>query len=356
MNSPLEHREVRLRGLPVHRLARVHRGGAVAVEASRGLRGFPRLLRRLQSLWLIAAVFVPVDAVAQSRAADSVTVVGMRVEPDTVTVGDRFRAAVFVRAPGGSKVALVVPPAGDGAYQTVGEVRSYPPDSAGVQRAVATMIVWVTDPASTARAEARVTLPGGAARTIPISLPLPFVRAVLPPDSAQPRPPRDIVETPRRDWRWAWIAAGVLAALALLASWLWRRRRHPAVAPPADPREHALAELDRLRASGQAERDVEAFAAGTSAVLRDFVAAEDPELGPDLTTEELLDRLMRTGARPEDVASIERALRHADLAKFARRAPSTAGALEDWAAARRWIEGFHRPASADAPALAGAGR
>ncbi len=298
---------------------------------------------------------VAVDASAQTRtqgrapSADSVVVVGMRVEPDTVTVGDRFRAAVFVRAPAGSQVSLVVPAAADGAYQQIGESRAYPPDSAGVLRAVATVVLWITDPAANARAEARVTLPGGAARTIPIQLPLPFVRAVLPADSTQPRPPKDIVTTPRRDWTWAWIVAGVLVALALLAFWLWRRRRHPRIAPPVDPREHALAELDRLRASGVLERDVEAFTAETSAILRAFAATADPQLGADLTTSELLDRLIATGARAADVDALERALTQADLAKFARRPPPPARALQDWEAARRWIADFHRPASADSP-------
>ena len=295
------------------------------------------------------------EAAAQGRAADSVVVVGMRVEPDTVSVGDRFRAAVFVRAPAGSRVTLAVPPAVDGAYQAVGEARAYPPDSAGLYRSVATMVLWVTDPTTaSARAEARVTLPDGGARTIPLQVPLPFVRAVLPADSAQPRPPRDILETPRRDWTWAWIAAGVLVALALLAFWLWRHHR-PRAAPPADPREHALAELDRLRASGVLERDVEAFAAGTSAILRAFAAAADPQLGADLTTSELLDRLVATGARAEDVDAIERALTQADLAKFARRPPPSARAAQDWEAARRWIEGFRSPASSELE-LTAAGR
>jgi hypothetical protein len=302
---------------------------------------------------LLAILLGAGDAGAQARTADSVAVVGMRVEPDTVTVGDRFRAAVFVRAPEGSRVALAVAPAADGAYQPVGEARAYPPDSAGVHRAVATMVVWVTDPPATARAEARVTLPGGAVRTFPIQLPLPFVRATLPADSAQPRPPKDIVETPRRDWTWAYALAAVLAALALLAWWL-RRRRRPRIAPPADPRGHALAELDRLRASGLLETDVEAFAAGTSAVVRAFAATADPRLGPDLTTSELLDRLIESGARGEDVDAIERALTQADLAKFARRPPHPDRALQDWEASRRWVEGFRSPASTEAePARAG---
>ncbi|HEX6040972.1 DUF4381 family protein [Longimicrobium sp.] len=311
------------------------------------------------ALALIALLLaIPSLASAQpapsARGADSVVVVGMRVDPDTVTVGDRFRAAVFVRVPAGSTVSLAVPNPADGAYQAVGAARAYPPDSAGVQRAVATMVLWVTDPAASARAEARVTLPSGAARTIDIQLPLPAVRAVLPADSAQPRPPKDIVETPRRDWTWLWIAAAVLAALALLAFWLWRRRRRPSATLPVDPRQHALAELDRLRASGLLEADTEAFAAGTSAILRDFAAVADPRLGADLTTSELLDRLLRSGARGEDVEALERALTGADLAKFARRPPSPARALQDWEAARRWIDSFQRPASA-APALAEAG-
>ena len=301
----------------------------------------------------LAALAITVADAADTRAqdADFVAVVGLRVEPDTVTVGDRFRAAVFVRAPADARVSLVVSPAADGAYQPVGEARTYPPDSAGVHRAVATMVLWITDPASSARAEARIALPGGAARTIPIQLPLPVVRYVLPADSTRPRPPKDIVETPRRDWTWAWIAAAVLAALALFA--IWRRFRRPRPAPPVDPRRHALAELDRLRASGVLETDVEAFAAGTSTILRTFAAAADPRLGADLTTSELVDRLLETGADPADVDAIERALTQADFAKFARRPPPPARAAQDWEAARRWIAGFHAPASAESEPAAG---
>jgi hypothetical protein len=54
------------------------------------------------------------------------------------------------------------------------------------------------------------------------------------------------------------------------------------------------------------------------------------------------------------VEALERALTGADLAKFARRPPSPARALQDWEAARRWIDGYQRPASAP-PALAEAG-
>jgi hypothetical protein len=279
------------------------------------------------------------------------------VDPDSARVGDRFRAAVFVRAPAGARVELVVPPAADGSYQTVDSIRGYPPDSAGLHRAVATMVLWTTQGPNTARAEVRVTLPDGGARTLPVGLPLPAAHSVLPADSAQPRPPKDIIPVPRRSWTWAYVAAAVLAAVLLLAWWMMRRRRRPAVVIPVDPRQHALAELDRLRASSPIESaDVEAFSAAVSAILREFAAAAEPALGPDLTTQELLDHLRRTGAREEDVGSVADALMHADLAKFARRRPTPERAIEDWEAARRWVSTFRAAEVEKGPVLVGAGR
>jgi hypothetical protein len=272
-----------------------------------------------------------------------------------VTVGGRFRAAVFVRAPAGARVELVVPPAGDGSYQTVDSVRVYPPDSAGLVRVVATMVMWATEGPNAARAETRITLANGEVRSMPIGIPLPFVRSVLPADSAQPRPPKDIIPIPRTSWPWAWIAAGMVVVLALLALW-WRRRRRPQVVIPTDPRRHALAELDRLRAPGVIHPDgVEAFSAEVSRILREFAAAVDPRLGTDLTTEEWIDLLRRTGVREEDVGSVAGALAHADLAKFARTRPTPERALEDWEAARRWVQTF-RTVDEDVPEPVGAGR
>jgi hypothetical protein len=311
------------------------------------------MIRVVLAAW--ALPLVAPNARAQARETDSVAVVGMRIEPDTVTVGERFRAAVFVRAPKGSRLSITLPPATDGAYQAIGEARVYPADSSGVLRAVATLVLWITDPAATARADATITLPGGPSRTIPVQLSLPAVRSVLPADSTRPRPPKDILPTPTRDGKWMWVAAGLLALLLLLGGWAWRRRRgsrHPA----SDPRVHALAALDRLRAGGVLEADVTAFAAETSVIFRAFAAAADPRLGADLTTAELLLRLLDTGARAEDVDALDRALSQADLAKFARQPPSRERALQDWQAARRWIHGFRHPTPPSASGSTEAGR
>jgi hypothetical protein len=316
-----------------------------------------RAILRALIFFVISLLLAPGLAAQTSLPADTVAVVGTQVDPDSATVGDRFRAAVFVRAPAGARVELVVPPAADGSYQTVDSVRVYPLDSTGVHRAVATMVLWTTQGPNVARAEVRVTLPGGGVRTLPVGLPMPAAHSVLPADSAHPRPPKDIIHIPRRSWTWAYAAAAVLVALLLLAWWMVRRRRRPQVVTPLDPRRHALAELDRLRASSPIESaDVQAFSAAVSAILREFAAAADPALGPDLTTEELLDHLRRTGAREEDVGSVADALMHADLAKFARRRPTPERAIEDWEAARRWVSTFRAAEVEESPVLVEAGR
>jgi hypothetical protein len=117
-----------------------------------------------------------------------------------------------------------------------------------------------------------------------------------------------------------------------------------------------LAELERLRASGVIGQPdgVEAFSAELGRILREFAAAADARLGPDLTTEELIDLLRRTGVREEDVGTVAGALAHADLAKFARTRPSPEHAMQDWEAARRWVESF-RATDADVPQPVGAG-
>lgn len=266
------------------------------------------------------------------------------VAPDTVTVGDRFRAAVFVPVAPGGQVEVQLPPPPDGSWQPVGEVQRT--DSAGIARIVVPMVAWVPGPRGGARGEVRITGRGGGVATIPVTIPLPYVRAVLPADSTQPRGPRDVVDVPRRSWAWAWIAAALLL-LALLGGWLFvRGRRRGGVRVTADAREHALAELDRVRASGLEVSDREAFYARTSAVLREFLASADPALGTDLTSHELMDRLSRNGSRPDDVERLADVFADADLAKFARRSPSPERALDDWAAARRWVETFGRRGAA----------
>ncbi|HWK90494.1 MAG TPA: hypothetical protein VNP72_10945 [Longimicrobium sp.] len=278
------------------------------------------------------------------------------VTPDTVTVGDPFRVIVTVRAPEKSRVTLRVAPAPDGAYQQT-RLAVREPDSVGVHQAIATMVAWTAGPGAAVSADLQVSSPGAAMRTERIDVRLPFVRSVLPPDTVRVRPrgPKDVLGGTLSPWLWVGAAAALLAVL-LLAWWLVRRLRRPVPirATPFSARAHALDELDRLRAAGLLERgDFDAFYAGISAVLREVIAASEPRLGPDLTTFELVERMRRTGARG-DVATLAPLLARADLAKFARRAPTAEMALDDWADARRWVDASPAVPAADDAAEAAA--
>jgi LPXTG-motif cell wall-anchored protein len=282
-------------------------------------------MRRL----LAAALVLAAPAAAQTPA-----VLGVAAETDSVLVGQPFRAGVLLRAPRAAAVDLVAGEA-ERAYQWVDSARAYPAAPPATHRVVATLVVWVVDPPATARAEARVTLADGRVVRIPVELPLPPVRATLPPDSAAPRGPKDVVAVAASaPFPWWWIAIGGAVLLLAALLWLRRRRRHSAVISD-DPRDRTLAELDALRAAGLVERgEMDEYYARLSRIVRDFAA---PEVGTDLTTTEAVERLRRTGAPPEAVDRLAALLGGADLAKFARRAPPAAQAVEDWDTARAWV-------------------
>lgn len=290
-------------------------------------------MRRL----LAAALAFAAPAAAQTA---QVAVLGVASETDSVTLGQPFRAGVLLRAPGAAAVDLVAGEA-ERAYQLVDSARAYPAAPPATHRVVATLVVWVVDPPPTARAEARVTLADGRVLRLPVELPLPPVRAVLPPDSAAPRGPKDVVAIQgSAPFPWWWIAIGGAVLLLAAVLWLRRRRRH-SPAPRVDPRERTLAELDALRAAGLVERGaMDEYYARLSRIVRDFAA---PEVGTDLTTTEAVERLRRTGAPPESVDRLAALLGGADLAKFARNAPPAAQAEEDWETARAWVAREPRP-------------
>jgi hypothetical protein len=305
--------------------------------------------RRARGLVLAAHLLLaPAAAHAQEDAAPPR--VPSRVVPDTVAVGEPFHAIVFPPLPPGADMELRVPADLRERVEMVGAPRVLPPDTVvPSHRAVARLVVWTPGPRGTYPAELRVTLGDGTVRTWPVALPLPHVRSVLPDDTAgvRPRPPADVlpVETARFPWWRVALAAAValLAAAAGLALWRRRtRRRGAGVHPvPADARGRALAALDGARKSGALEAGrPDLFYETMSTTLRTFIAETHPAWGADLTSPELLDRMGRGGARSDEVAALAEVLRAADLAKFARRTPPPAVALDDWRRARAWVEAF----------------
>jgi hypothetical protein len=237
--------------------------------------------------------------------------------PDTVTVGDRFRSAIRLDLPPGSRVAFPAFPTSD-TLQQVDSV-AVRADSAGAVTAVYPLVAWVAGitPAAVVRAE--VLLPDGQRATYRIALRLPFVRSVLPADTAglRPKPPKGLVSIPlvREWWRLLLLALALLAALGVIF-WLYRSLRRGRTTF-LDPRAEALARLDEIGARADADgSDAREFYTAVVRVLRVYLAALDPRWGEHLTSRELLGALAESGVARDRRARLERLLQEADPARF----------------------------------------
>jgi len=285
------------------------------------------------------------------------------VVPDSVTVGDVFRAAVRVTVPAGARVVfpdtLPVPADVEAAARREIEI-----DSSAERRHTHTAIYALTAwrPGRIALPPARLTieLPDGG-RRVEAAFPVLVVRSVLPADTAgiEPQPPKDVIGPSRLLWPLATLLLA-LAALLLLGIWLVRRRRPEVLrSPQLPPRDAALAQLDRIRTAGWLEAgDVKRFYSEVAEVLRTYVAALESAWSPDRTTSEL-ERSMAWTLRqarrgsPQILKQVDERLAafpalitllaDADLVKFAGRRPGTTEALAFWSTAKQWTEAFAWP-------------
>lgn len=271
------------------------------------------------------------------------------VLPETVMVGERFEVMVRIGVPAGFRVQLPEISASDG-VQAVGPAARRR-DADGTIVARYRLVAWQTGPAEIPPLRVQISPPGGNERLLTLPLPAPFVRSVLPADTAgvRPRPARGILSAafPLR-----WLLAA-LAAL-LIAGWgLWRLRRRPESLArtsdppldPPDPRAWALAELERARSLGLIETESWThFYALTSGAIRGFLAGGSIELGAELTTSELVRRLHEEGADAVQAQRLATLLEEADLVKFARLLPAAEEAERHWSGAKSWVEDFEAPA------------
>ncbi len=276
----------------------------------------------------------PAPAVAQE--------VGATVAPDTVRVGDVFRAAVRVVLPPGYRAEFPdsLPLAGD--VEQAGRRRETAdelPDGGRRITVVYPLSAWRPGPVALPAVSVRLAGPGGE-RTVEAALPELTVRSILPSEAAGvlPRGLKDVLGASRT--LWPLVLALLVGIVAVGGVLYWRRRGReaplPAV-PPIPPRELALAALDRARELGLVEAGrYKAFYSLVTEALRAYLAALDDGWGAELTTTELLGRVERV-MLPEVRAGLARLLRSADLVKFARRRPTPAEAIAAWEAARAWV-------------------
>ena len=254
--------------------------------------------------------------------------------PDTVTVGERFRSAIRVSAPPGTRVQF---PARMGHPDTLTALGTGPvvtTTASGAHTAVYSLVAWTPGTLNPGPVAIRIALPGRSVQDIAVSPRLPFVRPVLPADTAgvRPRPLKD-VWGPGRYSIWPWLLLGAVL-FALVGAWMWRRAlaRRGDADHPVDPLPAALAALNRLH-----PEPTPAFYAAVAAILREYLAAHS--VGRDLTTSEAL-RELRPPRWPADrVSRLAALLAAADRIKFARESPTAEGAQRLWSGAQTLLAG-----------------
>ncbi|MCU0618559.1 MAG: hypothetical protein MUF40_01415 [Gemmatimonadaceae bacterium] len=248
--------------------------------------------------------------------------IGVRVAPETVTVGRPFTVRVRVDA---SSRWRVMPPA---PVDTGGDVEPLDPallrDTVVGARRVTDVawrfLAWRPGAHPIPVPELVVRDSGGAERRLPLRAAV-AVRSLLPDDTAQrtPRPAREPIAPAVPWWPRVALVAGLVAALAIVwgaGRWLLARRRRRRAAAPATPHEVARAAFERLvardlLAAGEGRRQV----ALAGEILRDFLGAR-LGLPPALATgETLLVAGPAVGAHAEALADL---LGRIDRARFAR--------------------------------------
>ncbi len=284
---------------------------------------------------MIALAASPSDPQEPARSA---------ILPDTIAVGDVARVAVRVTVKPGSVVvfpdSLVLPLEIENAGDRTITVDT---TAAGIAL-TATYAIAAWRPGSHALPALSYTVDG---TPYTVSLDSLRIQSVLPADTAgiKPKPLKPVLGA-NRVW---WPILALIAALLAIAAIVWyvRRRRRIPVAVPIIPRrparEVALDRLERARANGHVERgDLKTFYSEISEAMREYVAAVDLTVTPDLTTAEAAAALR---ARGTDAAAVEllTLLGAADLVKFARRTPRVADAYAEWTRAQRWVADVQWP-------------
>ncbi|MFA6166163.1 MAG: hypothetical protein WC700_06090 [Gemmatimonadaceae bacterium] len=245
-------------------------------------------------------------------------VVGVEVQPQSVAVGEPFTVRVRVRAAAGTVIRFPAVPDSSGSVEAV-DPRAIEDRSTSTvfdQTATYRFIAW--EPGRRAVPLGGVRWEHGrTADTLAVGRLRVEVTSLLPADTAEqvPRPARAPLDPVPPWWRWALIAAGVLA-IALM-SWRAWRKRGTAGAAPLDAYADAqagFAAVDALALveAGEPGRAVLAYAD----VMRAYLTRRFPQATDGLITSEYAKALADSALPilPEEVADV---LETADAVKFA---------------------------------------
>ncbi|MBC7894590.1 MAG: hypothetical protein H7066_04200 [Cytophagaceae bacterium] len=286
---------------------------------------------------LFALGFIASTAGAQDVAVQR----GVRVQPESVTVGDPFRVTVRVRAPKGTVLEFPQGPDTTTGVEPLDRVVITPGTDTSVVDHVATYRLAAWDVGRLPiRFDDILLRSGGRERRLAVGVLAIEVTSVLPADSAQrvPKPVRPVYEFGVPWWYWL-IVALLAAAIGALLWWWWRRRRDPA-ALRRDPYDEAIHAFDHADSLGL----INAGEAGhhlalVAEVLRVYLSRVVPAARTAHTTSELV--LALRGDPIVPLPRLARALHDIDLVKFARHPVTEARAGELSTEARAIVVAVH---------------
>lgn len=286
----------RMRGavaaLPCGARRRLRRGayGALAPLADGAHR---RLCRLAYGASVIALVLLPLHPAGAQQQREIPVQAGIKVERDTVSVGDVVRLTVRIRAPQGATINFPT------AVDSLGPVQSLEPptiingaDTLDATDRIATyrLSAWDIGSQPIKLGDVLVQTDDGE-RRVALDLPSLFVKSVLPPDTTLriPKPARPLIEMRAPIPWWYWLIAAVSALIIGLLAWWWARRNRRSGAA-GDPYADAIASFDRVEKlklieAGEPGR----HAALMTDVLRRYLAERFEMISLAQTSGELLD-------------------------------------------------------------------
>ena len=296
----------------------------------------------------VALLALVAGGVWADESTPSPVAVKVTAEPDTVTIGSRFRVTVEIQVQPGYELVFAQPSERLGEFDIV-DFGEGPKEQRGADTVVRrwfTLAGFETGHKIVPAPPIRYRHTGDQQLTdAPEAHVVVTVESVLAktPDATDVRDIRGPEPVPIdwRPWQVGGAALAVLVAVALLVRWLWRRRaRGVVVAPPRPAHEVAKAALAALRRQGLVERgELKAFYSALSDIVRAYLEGRFALRAPEMTTEEFLQATARGGG-------LERAHRQllaeflveSDLVKFAKHVPTLADTERVFAAAERFVE------------------
>lgn len=275
---------------------------------------------------LYAALFCLSAAAAEAAAQPASAQMGLKVTPDTVTIGDPFTLVVRVKVKPGFAVEFPqMPDSADGRPSKIALIGTpllgRPPGDSLEFRATYRLTAWDTGPQSIPLTDIHVTGPQGTG-FIPLRAVV-FVKSVLPADTSLhvPKPVRERFPVEKINW-WPLILLALAAALGELLwaiyKWYWRRRN-----APRDPYLVATEEFRRIEALQLAQKgEPERHALLMAEAMRAYLSAKVPSAAISDTPRQLIEHVLGAGFGDDRVRLV---LQDAELLKFAR-ASTTADA------------------------------